>query len=478
MENVTDLSRNFLLNCDWLQIHVKENEDLMTKEQPFFTIVRTGQSKVFKNIYTIFDTATGGELATYTKDANECILAKNHGILKFHNAQLYIHDDLKVFVNTFLGKMNMQFVGFTRLDIAYDFQTFRNGLNPEEFIRMYIENKLIRSARHAKFSVYGEEGNATKKFQTLKIGSPKSSIKMKLYNKTKELSVNMKPYIDNLHQQTFEDIENINVWRLEFSIDNMNDLLSLENISYDELQRLKENYKGEKFNEQIKMINENEGKKMFTYNDLQTLEIQNLYAIFQNLFKKKFVFKIAGTATRTARMKSIELLLFDFPGCELHFIKQNPMSKESDRAMKILLKKMTKVSDEMATFDEDFKMKTGQLVDQIINKSVKEDFLKSVETIINDKELNVKEVIDFPEIFGKITNVYGLRLWAIRNGIYFTGYEKYIDAVYEVAKINFDEKMKQKMEIGVKSKYMISNIAARNFDRENLRQWNHYKSLV
>lgn len=450
MENSTDFSQNFMISCDWLQIHVKENEDILTKELPFYQFERTGQSKVWKNIYTITDTVTHSEIATYTKDANKCILPEGHGILKFDNAILYSNEDLKGYVNTFLERCNMQFVGVTRFDVAYDFQSFRNGLDPQEFISRYARNEVIRCGNKTNFSVYGKEMSRGLIYETLKIGSKSSTIKSKLYNKTAELKVNLKPWIEAAHKVNFKGSEDIPIWRLEFSIDSVTDLL-----------RSNENP-------------EENCKDAFKFHDLRILEIQNCYAIFQGLFNKKFRFKINGTNSRKTRMTDLELLVFDFPLCQLHFIKQNPMKKSSNRSTKIFLKQLSKFRNEVGKMDEEIEKEATDLTDYVLNLSVKKDCLEAIKRNIKDLSLDKVTEQSFENLIGKFLDIHGLRYWAHKNGISFTGHENYVNDLFEFQQIKFSEKDIERRNREFTEVSRKVNNEARELDRMALMEYDNY----
>ena len=111
----------FTINCDWLQIHVKTPDNFLELENPYYHFKRFTQTRVWKNIYKVIETSTGNVIANYCTDAQECIMKRGHGVLKFENNQLYIHEDLKAFVEKFIYRLRFKFVGITRFDIAFDF---------------------------------------------------------------------------------------------------------------------------------------------------------------------------------------------------------------------------------------------------------------------------------------------------------------------------------------------------------------------
>ena len=98
-----------------------------------------------------------------------------------------------------------------------------------------------------------KQHNRYNEFQSLYIGSKKSDIQVKMYNKTEELKTTLKPWIKKLHDQQFGNTSP--VWRLEFS------LYSLAKAQLIDT-------KGE----------------AIEYNSLEVLQTKNLYGLFQGLF--------------------------------------------------------------------------------------------------------------------------------------------------------------------------------------------------
>ena len=121
---------SYLINCDWLQLHVKAGTDFFERENPYYTFVRCGQSKIWKNIYNIKNTALGITVLNIVRDVQECVMEPGHGVLKLENNQLYCDSDLKGFVEKLLHHLDFKFVNITRLDIAMDFQKFYMDKSP------------------------------------------------------------------------------------------------------------------------------------------------------------------------------------------------------------------------------------------------------------------------------------------------------------------------------------------------------------
>lgn len=153
--------------------------------------------------------------------------------VKFANKLLY-HPGLFDFIQMVESDLELKFVGFSRLDLAHDFNTFAFGLDPELFIKKVAGSKYIKKGiATLKFIA---KNRSRLFFQYLKIGVEKSDLVGYLYNKTAELEeVKNKPYIREVWEKNSLNILEP-VWRLEFSIKgnswNIIDTESGENYSH------------------------------------------------------------------------------------------------------------------------------------------------------------------------------------------------------------------------------------------------------
>ena len=153
--------------------------------------------------------------------------------IKYSNKLLY-HSGLFDFIKMVESDLDLKFIGFSRLDLAHDFNTFSNNLDPELFIKKVACEKYIKKGL-ANFKFIAKNRSRLM-FQYLKIGSDKSELVGYLYNKSAELEeVKNKPYIRDVWNLNNID-QNIDVWRLEFSIKgnswNMIDNTTGENFSH------------------------------------------------------------------------------------------------------------------------------------------------------------------------------------------------------------------------------------------------------
>jgi hypothetical protein len=153
--------------------------------------------------------------------------------LKVANKFLYspgIFDLLKLIESTY----DLKFIGFSRIDIAHDFNYFSGCLDPELFIKKVANEKFIKKGlANYKFIA---KNRSRLVYEYMRIGSDKSDLVGYLYNKTSELDqVKNKPYIRETWDRNALEV-NKDVWRLEFSIKGNSwqiiDKISGENLSH------------------------------------------------------------------------------------------------------------------------------------------------------------------------------------------------------------------------------------------------------
>ena len=314
MRNINNSIYNsrFAINCDWLQLHVKHEAGFLTNENPYFTFRRSGQSKVFSEIYEIRSTLLNNKIiAYYCTGAQSCIMPESEGVIKFENSELYSHYNLKEYVEDVLKKCFFRIIGVTRLDIAFDFQSFAGGFLPQHFIKGFLMDKFVKVQKgRAKFGVYGIQESGINTLESITFGSRSSNIMARLYNKTAELKDNCKPWIEREHQNTFEN--DLPVWRLEFSISSMAAFFKRD------------------------------GKELDFY-DLRILDAHNLYGIFQGLFTKYFRFKVRKKRLeRVTRMKDLNLWHFDLPDLKTEKIMKSTLLRGGEKKYKERLRQFEK----------------------------------------------------------------------------------------------------------------------------------------
>lgn len=353
----------FDFNCDWLQLHLYLSFDLEDYPKGKFLIKRTGQSKVFRDIYEITN-LLGYPVATWATNANECIMEKGHGVLKFDNKQLYVNADLKKYVSDFLKHFTFRFIGITRLDICFDFHEFENFRAPQNFIKDFLSSRILKR-NSTKFLSGGSHDKLTYN-ESISFGSKQSSVYYKLYNKTREmLAKTLKPHIVNSWKTTKLDAEKKDVWRLEFTLNA--DTATLLN-DYDQA---------------------------FKYHSLDTLHLPNMYGIFVYLFEKHFNFVNKKNISRKDRMKPVLLLTLPLTHLKIDRLQANIAVKDSTRSTKIFIKKMFETNEDLRKFDDHFAVNAKNMVEKLINIYGLEKWAqsKNFDFNINSYSQNITDLI-------------------------------------------------------------------------------------
>lgn len=207
-----------LLNVDWLTLncharYLGDDLDLKT----FLGVKKEYGTKVFKEVWTIKRGNT--DYATITRKPYSSILERDFAQIKFSNFLLYTPD----FVNTatqLLKELHFEVFGISRFDICGDFRKLVSYEKPEELIKDYFCEKIVRNGG-GKWQSHGTQKKLLK-YEQLKFGSPESSVKAYMYNKSQELrAVKDKPYIRHLWKINgfFNDNFRGDIWRCEFSCD-------------------------------------------------------------------------------------------------------------------------------------------------------------------------------------------------------------------------------------------------------------------
>lgn len=200
-----------ILSIDWLSFHgtfenIQPDGDYTVKKSDYGT-------KIFEDIYHYY--YQGRQIATVTASPRSSALKKELAIIKFDNWCLYI-PNLYDFVNYILKLIGFKVKGFSRLDIALDFNRFENGIDGHTLISQFVKDEYLHNGR-GKFAISGVQ-KFSSTFEYLRLGSQSSPVRAYLYNKTTEMAeVKQKNYIKDLWEREGLNLEQ-DVWRLEFSL--------------------------------------------------------------------------------------------------------------------------------------------------------------------------------------------------------------------------------------------------------------------
>lgn len=211
------------VSIDWFQTHNTQTPKLDPGIHGRFEVKHRGRVAEFQNHYEIF--LFGERVATLAAHPDKGILNPDCSFLKIDNK--FLNRDLKLLVEEINETLCLNFRNVSRVDIACDFNTFKNNLHPETFIERFIPQRKPKyvKLRRSVWSMVGKHERGQRgsrktenSYSYLRFGNPRSNVCYYLYNKSLEMQEKKnKPWIrekweaDNLDQQQ-------DVWRLEFRI--------------------------------------------------------------------------------------------------------------------------------------------------------------------------------------------------------------------------------------------------------------------
>lgn len=321
--------------CDWLQVYCESLHptgfafESLNSEK--YTFVRAEcSSRQFRNVYNIYN-SIGDHYAVIQSEPFSSILDVHGCVVKLANRELYKPDFTSVFIR-FLSSHSLRYKSISRLDVAYDCNTFCSGMAPRRLINGLLKGSVLKN----------NQGHASLEFDTHKVGvwqgirfgSGTSAVTAVLYNKTKELQdVKDKPYIRDLWKLNGID-DTREVWRVELRI--KADATHMVKLSTGEVFRLSP--------------------------DSITTQ-QALEDVFYSYAKQYFCFKKNDGKKNKSRMQDIPLFQ---PSKE---VTKKPIritiTSDSTRSDRIFLKKLNKIKTELRDMPE-------ELISSI--ESVRRDF--------------------------------------------------------------------------------------------------------
>lgn len=303
------------IQVDWLTISTRPKGEQLEYDFEKYFIKRldfsTRQFAIVEEVYIEND-----RIATICRKPHSPIIHEDTIIVKFENSLLYCAPALEI-VCAFCENNKLEFKAISRLDIAFDFQKFHNGLPPEHLIKQFLSGK-IRKTNKGKFTLAGEHKEALE-HQYLRFGSGKSPVVTYMYNKTREMEqAKKKPWIEQQWLDTGM-IEGQDVWRLEFRITDA----------------------------QINFTDEDTGENI-CLKDLGLLNPPALLAMFQSLYHAYFRFRKKSKDKNFNRWPVVPLFKFEQPTLLKMRICEH---SESSRADRIMIKKLHSFYNEMRGID-------------------------------------------------------------------------------------------------------------------------------
>lgn len=252
------------INLDWLEVFCIENDNLDAKyfqRLGWNVSEREYGTPLYKEMFTLLNEHGKPFLEIrrnpYSLKENGGIFEKGSCHIRLSNRTLYTYNPIQQ-LQEFLTKYNYTFKGITRIDIACDQLVFDNGMNPETLIEKYMAGTILKN-RNSRINVHGSERADGRNWNSIKWGSTSSPLSTKIYDKTLELKeASDKLYIKDAwvkaglcdlqkivydykdkktgieekrskmvivkagtkteKERTIDEVEEVKVWRVEFSI--------------------------------------------------------------------------------------------------------------------------------------------------------------------------------------------------------------------------------------------------------------------
>lgn len=252
------------INLDWLEVFCLEDGCLDAryfKRLGWNVNEREYGTPLYKEMFTLLNEHGKPFLEIrrnpYSLKENGGIFEKGSCHIRLSNRTLYTYNPIQQ-LQEFLIKYKYTFKGITRIDVACDQLVFDNGMNPEKLIEDYMAGSILKN-RNSRINVHGSEKADGRNWNSIKWGAASSPLSTKIYDKTLELKeASDKLYIKDCwvkaglcdlqkvvyeykdkksgttekrskmvivkagtkteQEREIEDVEEVKIWRVEFSI--------------------------------------------------------------------------------------------------------------------------------------------------------------------------------------------------------------------------------------------------------------------
>lgn len=241
------------INLDWLEVFAVENTSgSFVPDADFFAKrgykveSRNYGTPQYREMFTIYE----GKSPFIEIRRNPYSLKREGGIfekgachIRLSNEACYWPNPVES-VRKFLLLFGYDYRGISRVDLAYDFNVFDNGLLPKNFIARFMKAEISK-LNQSNVAAHGKDRWAERSWNSLKWGSPTSAVTTKLYNKSLELREEKeKFYIRDAWERCGLEQNKSDVWRVEFSISSAIKILRKKSQNCEESE-IKENLKSD-----------------------------------------------------------------------------------------------------------------------------------------------------------------------------------------------------------------------------------------
>lgn len=316
------------LSIDWLTIYGRHDRSInIQKCLPMYDVrLNDRGTNMFNEWYSVY-THDGYLVAQICRSPFS--LKESGGIFYIDSMTIQMSNrmcyDVRLLdtLDMISSKLRFKPQSITRIDIAYDFNLFDNGMKPKTLINGFHSAKYLKKGYSKAFTIGTQYTDYNPEYMSFK--GKGSAISVKLYDKSKEMEeVKSKPYIQD--QWLACGLDRENVWRLEFSIMSGGcDYVKIDTGEYIKLS--------------IGMLS----------NRLL------LWELFCGLMESRFQFRKAVQGKRMSDLEKVRLIKAE--NCELLKPIKVTKSKDLDRRVKIIKNAMLSVIDnENMSNDEKYTM--------------------------------------------------------------------------------------------------------------------------
>ena len=209
----------YCVNCDWLQFSVTLNEADPELQCPFgYRLEVLPGNNIFRHRAILWD-SVGNRHFTILWCPYSKLLSSLLMTCQFDNHILYADAIMQTF-RLLQSVVNCEFNSMGRIDICCDFET--NPRLMSVIRQLWVGDVYVQRKSEGSAFWHADNSENGRFVHCMSWGSKTSEIKVKLYNKTRELGVDEqgvaveKQYIVDQWQQSGLKVSNI--WRLEFSL--------------------------------------------------------------------------------------------------------------------------------------------------------------------------------------------------------------------------------------------------------------------
>lgn len=232
------MAKNYCVAVDWLEVccygRTLVNSFFRWSGKNFSVEEEDRETPLFKKYYVVKH--NGLEWAQIRQEPKAGIMKKGLTIIKLSNRVLY-HEEYVPFLMNLIQTLNLYYKGLTRLDIAYDCNTFYCGRKPSRFVKNFVTKRVDEEGGMYVPKMKEYDFHLKKDIHTngminyLAIGAKGSKKRGYIYDKTLELQeVKDKPWIREMWEKNgLKNDDKNHVWRAEISIKAQgSDLLNLD----------------------------------------------------------------------------------------------------------------------------------------------------------------------------------------------------------------------------------------------------------